>query len=52
LIAERSGEQLQRIAILGEPGNWDATLLVNVVGNVFDGGSTRRGPAGSETRPR
>jgi len=34
MIADRSGEPVSRIAIFGEPGNWDAALIVNPVGNA------------------
>jgi len=34
MIGERSGEPVSRIALFGEPGNWDATLILNPVGNA------------------
>jgi hypothetical protein len=34
MIAERSGEPISRIAVFGDPDNWDAALLVNPVGNA------------------
>jgi hypothetical protein len=34
LLAERAGVPVHRVTVFGSPGNWDATYLANMIGNV------------------